>query len=73
MFSSVSAVDAVNFTFFSVIFIVTGLRLVCRSYVSWSFGLDDGFVAIAVVSYSHHMIFGPSFVDISQRSLDSRM
>ena len=65
MFSSVSAVDAVNFTFFAVIFVITGLRLVCRSYVSPTFGLDDGFVIIAVVSSGLVILVSASCTDIS--------
>ena len=73
MFFPVSAVDAVNFTFFAVIFIVTGLRIICRSYVSPTFGLDDGFVTIAMVSSSLAVTVSSKFVDIFQRSLDLRM
>lgn len=69
MFSTVSVVDAINFTFFAVIFIVTGLRLVCRKYVSPSFGVDDVFVVLAVVRLLSPLIVSVVFIDFS---IDSR-
>ena len=72
MFTSVSVVDAVNFTFFAFIFIVTGLRFVCRCYVSAKYGQDDVFVVVAVVSYCTYML-ACAHADVFYGYLDLRM